>query len=73
MQEKKKIKILYKNYRGETTLREIVPIEIIFGSTEFHPEKQWLLKAYALEKNEERTFAMKDILEWHFDDAKMFH
>ena len=37
------VKICYTNYRGETAIREITPKTIHFGSTEWHPEPQWLL------------------------------
>jgi len=50
----------YVNYRGETARRKVVPISIKWGSTEWHPEEQWLLKAYDLEKEAIREFALKD-------------
>ncbi len=56
--------ILYTNYRGETALRKITPKKIWFGKTEYHPEEQWLLDAFDLDKQADRTFAMKDIKEW---------
>ena len=62
--EKDVIKIIYTNYRGEKDERIIKPISIWFGSTEWHPDEQWLLHAYDLEKNAERDFAMKDIERW---------
>ncbi len=34
------IEIVYRNYRGETALRRIVPSHIWFGGTEWHPEPQ---------------------------------
>jgi predicted DNA-binding transcriptional regulator YafY len=58
------IKICYTNYRGETAIREIVPKSIYFGSTEWHPEPQWLLTAFDVEKKADRDFAMKDIRAW---------
>ncbi|MDX5884961.1 hypothetical protein [Bacillus cereus group sp. BfR-BA-00999] len=36
-------------------------MQIYFGSTEYHKEPQWLMKAFDLVKNEERAFAMKDM------------
>lgn len=60
----KEIKILYTNYRGETSERNIIPKEIIFSATEWHPEEQWLLVADDLDKKAERSFAMKDIKKW---------
>ena len=54
----------YKNYRGEVSVRLVCPIMIAFGRTGFHPEPQWLLHAWDLNKEAERTFAMKDISDW---------
>ena len=54
----------YKNYRGETSIRVVRPIMIAFGTTDFHPEPQWLLYAWDLNKAAERVFAMKDIKDW---------
>jgi len=63
-EDAKTVRILYTNYRGETSLRTIVPEKIWFGSTEWHPESQWLLDALDLEKSQGRSFAMKDIRAW---------
>lgn len=60
----KAVRILYTNYKGETAHRIIVPDKIWFGATEWHPEDQWLLDAFDLEKNALRNFALKDIHEW---------
>lgn len=54
----------YKNYRGEAGYRKVIPIHIVFGANEWHPEPQWLLYALDLEKNAPRFFAMKDIKGW---------
>jgi len=35
-----------------------------FGSTEYHKEEQWLLRAWDVDKQDYRTYALKDILEW---------
>lgn len=64
MEKKKIVNILYKNYRGETALRQVVPKKTWFGSTDWHPEEQWLLDAYDIEKEADRSFAMKDIQSW---------
>lgn len=64
MEKEKAVRILYTNYRGETAFRSIIPDKIHFGTTEWHPESQWLLDALDVEKNENRTFAMKDIRAW---------
>ncbi len=51
----------YTNWRGEHRIRRIKPIRMHFGSTEWHKEEQWLLKAVDLEDNKEKDFAFKDI------------
>ena len=58
------VRIRYTNYRGETAYRRIIPKAIRFAATEWHPEPQWLLDAVDLDKNVDRSFAMKDIASW---------
>jgi len=60
----KKVKILYTNYRGETKIREIIPEKIWYGTTEWHPENDWILDAFDLEKKSIRSFSIKDIKAW---------
>ena len=60
----KTVQILYTNYRGETAYRNIIPEKIWFGATEWHPQPQWLLDAFDVEKNALRNFAIKDIRNW---------
>ncbi len=62
--ESKQVKILYTNYRGETAIRTVIPDKIWFGSTDWHPEPQWLLDAIDTEKGASRSFALKDIKAW---------
>ena len=54
----------YTNYRGEHGTRHVVPMDLTHGKTEHHPEAQWLLVAYDLDKQATRYFAMKDISNW---------
>lgn len=56
--------ILYTNHRGETAYRRIIPRSIAFGTSPWHSEPQWLLKAFDVDKQAERDFAMLDIKEW---------
>lgn len=56
--------IVYTNWRNETAERRIRPIEIFFGSTDWHTEPQWLLRAFDLERQAERDFAMTAIATW---------
>jgi predicted DNA-binding transcriptional regulator YafY len=60
----KEVEIVYTNWKNVRATRTIQPIEIWFGKTNYHPEDQWLLKAFDREKGEERDFAMKDIEGW---------
>lgn len=59
-QSKEPVEITYTNWRGETSQRTIIPRGIWFGSTEWHPEPQWLLRAFDVEKQAQRDFALKD-------------
>lgn len=61
---KNNVTFTYKNWKGETAVRLVRPIMISFGHTTFHPEPQWLLHAWDINKEAERTFAMKDIKDW---------
>lgn len=53
--------VTYTNYRGETATRSIQPSRLFWGSTEWHPEPQWLLEAWDFGKSEARVFALKDM------------
>lgn len=52
--------VRYTNYRGETAIRTVEPRFLILGSTEHHPEEQWLLEVFDHEKRAVRTYALKD-------------
>ena len=51
----------YRNHRGEEGYRRVRPIMFYFGSTEWHPEPQMLMRAVDLEKEAERDFAVADM------------
>ncbi len=51
----------YKNHRGETSMRKVIPHCLRYGNTPLHQEDQWLLEAFDCVKGEFRTFALKDI------------
>ncbi len=65
--EGKRVTMVYTNYKGKTSVRHVIPKEIYFGYTDWHPEDQWLMSAYDVEKEADRTFAMKDIRAWFTD------
>lgn len=52
--------LTYRNYRGEVSERTITPKHVWFGSTEWHPEPQWLLTAFDHDKGADRDFALND-------------
>ncbi len=62
---KNQVFIDYTNYRGERAWRLIdcAASTTRFGTSEYHTEPQWLMKALDVAKGEEREFAMKDIHE----------
>ena len=67
----KTVVIQYKNHRGEEAERTITPFATEFGSTPYHPEKQWLLQAYCHDRLEYRAFAMADISSWKSFDKRI--
>ena len=62
------IKVKYKNYQGEIGIRNIIPQNVYYGSTEFHKTDQWLMDVWDVEKDAQRTYAMLDIMEFIKED-----
>jgi hypothetical protein len=42
----------------------VLPTRLYYGSSSWHPRRQWLLDALDLGKGELRTFAIADISGW---------
>lgn len=63
-EEAEVVYIRYRNHRGVTAWRRIIPVEIGYHATAWHGEPQWILRALDLDKDADRDFAMKDVLEW---------
>lgn len=59
IREEEVVEIVYTNHRGETRARRILPMDLYFGTSEWHDEPQWLLSAVDVERGVCRTFAMK--------------
>jgi predicted DNA-binding transcriptional regulator YafY len=58
---RKPIKMRYTNYRGEVSIREITPTDVPqFLPTEYHPEPQWIIRAWDYGKQDYRDFALCD-------------
>lgn len=53
---------VYLNWKGNVSIRRVRDAEFWFGRTFYHPDEQWFLKAFDLDKQEERNFAAKDII-----------
>ncbi len=60
----KAVIIDYTNWKGVRSERLIEPLRVVFEENEFHKPAQWLVVAIDLEKNAERSFALKDIHSW---------
>lgn len=60
MNRQQAVKLVYTNYKGETSERHIIPKGMNWGSTPWHPEPQWLVVAYDLDKKAYRDFALRD-------------
>lgn len=64
----KELQFQYKNWRGETSVRRVLPMKIWYGKTDWHPDEQWFIKAIDVEKGEERDFALTDMNFADFED-----
>lgn len=54
----------YTNHAGVRAKRRIEPIAFHFKETKWHPEPQWIVHAFDVEKSVMRFFALKDIHSW---------
>jgi hypothetical protein len=53
----------YTNWKNEVAKRSFIPSKLWFGSTDWHPEPQWLLTAWDVEKQAWRDFAFSGFLQ----------
>lgn len=51
----------YVNWKGVKAKRRIKSGKLYYGSTKYHIEPQWILRAFDTRKLEFRDFAMKDM------------
>lgn len=56
------IRFKYTNWKGHTSVRTAQVISLMYGSTDWHQELQWLVQAIDTDKNEPRTFALRDMM-----------
>ena len=52
----------YVNWRGQKRVRRVLPHHLWFGSTEYHPEKQWLIQCTDLQDGKQKDFAVSGIV-----------
>lgn len=64
MDSERKVSILYTNWRGERRWRDVIPDDIRFMESIYHPGKQWILLAIDCEENKLKEFAMSGIEAW---------
>lgn len=59
----RRITVRYVNHRGEEAERDITPLAIVFGWSEWHgsaEEPVWLMQVWDHDKDGQRTFALAD-------------
>lgn len=56
------IHFAYTNHRGERANRTIIPTGLEWGSTPYHPEPQWLLRAFDADRGADRTYPLQEML-----------
>lgn len=56
------LRVVYKNHRGEISERLISLDALFFGTTRWHPEPQWFLRAWDFDKKAQRDFAMRGFI-----------
>jgi hypothetical protein len=49
------------NHRQEVRIRHISPIRVWFGSTAWHPQPQWMMEVFDIEKRARRDYAMSGL------------
>ncbi len=60
------LKFRYKNWKGNVSDREVLPIDHIFTTSKWHGDTpQWFLQATDVIKCEQRLFAVKDIIKFY--------
>jgi hypothetical protein len=62
--DKQEVRVRYRNHRGVTGTRRLIPLETWFGETEFHQGEQWFLKAFDCDKEVIRHFSLDGIRMW---------
>ena len=56
------IRFRYRNWKGVVSERTARVTNLFYGSTEWHPQPQWLVQALDMEKSAVRLFALRDMI-----------
>lgn len=66
--------IQYRNHRGITSWRHVLPLVWDFTSSPWHSEQQWIMLALDLDRGfdregerVQRSFALQNILVWQYE------
>lgn len=59
---------LYRNHTGRIAVRHVRDIRLEHGKTSYYPEPGFFLTGHDLDRDEERSFALKNILCWKGSD-----
>ena len=51
----------YVNHKGVRATRRVVPTRLWFGSSMYYKDRQWLLSAMDMDKQQFRTFALSKV------------
>jgi hypothetical protein len=65
----------YTNWEGKTAWRRAVPLPIppLFGPDNWHPEPEWKMAMFDLDKMDRRAFTLKDMKIGTEADYKAWH
>lgn len=58
---------LYRNHEGKVATRRVTSPNVYHGCTRHHPEPQWLLRAFDLDRQAMRDFALRGVLAFYGD------
>jgi hypothetical protein len=53
---------VYRNYKGSTRPRIVIPFYIHHGTTAYYPQPGWLMHAWDLEKSDWRDFSFRRLI-----------
>jgi len=62
----------YTDYLGKLSVRRAIPKRFWHGSTQYHPNEQWIMTAYDMDTEKDRDFALSGChfmtTSWRVDD-----